>query len=553
MTGPAGTTNELGTESFWVTVNGEPYLFPITGQDATGQHIAFLAPLIFVSLRESQTGLQQVQQGYASDNDRRRCVVRGSKIAYADPAAGDTVLKTTSLYFTSEPVLTAGQQPQPPYVDAPFLPSLDAAAVTVPALSALLGNNSAVMINLYLPYLQDGLDPHAGVFAVVPGSGPPRRVPARTRAAASPSRTSRSARCRRARDWCPAPPTTRPAASCGPRRISARPTPCCSGRSTWAISSTWSRGSPTRRTNAPGDPHPRRPEPPPPHRAGHGHQLEPAAAAPSPQAGAGVTHRVQLRVGADPAGEDRAEARRHPAGFQGARPAHELPVDHVRGHRPGHRQDHLRLEQRRQVDGRPGPGQAARRSRSKVALAVHPDARRHPAAWPVRRLGAVDQAHARPQLEVSYTIGIPPITCGVFSLTNIAIMAGLDLPYLNGKPALEFAFASRNRPFLVTVEIFGGGGFVHVVLDADGVKMVEGAIEFGAQLLPRPRRGQRRRPRHGRHLLPAQGHLVGPDRLHRHRRRGVGSRDRVDLAGPEHQPELAASPDRATSSRGAPR
>ncbi len=31
----------------------------------------------------------------------------------------------------------------------------------------------------------------------------------------------------------------------------------------------------------------------------------------------------------------------------------------------------------------------------------------------------------------------------------------------------------------MTVEIFGGGGFVHVVLNADGVQMVEGAIEFG--------------------------------------------------------------------------
>ena len=83
-------------------------------------------------------------------------------------------------------------------------------------------------------------------------------------------------------------------------------------------------------------------------------------------------------------------------------------------------------------------------------------------------------------LSVSYTLGLPPITCGVFSLENIAIMAGLDLPYLDGKPAVEFAFATRARPFLVTVEIFGGGGFVHVVLDADGIKMVEGAIEFGA-------------------------------------------------------------------------
>jgi hypothetical protein len=67
----------------------------------------------------------------------------------------------------------------------------------------------------------------------------------------------------------------------------------------------------------------------------------------------------------------------------------------------------------------------------------------------------------------------------MFSLQNIAIMAGLDLPYVNGKPGFEFAFASRASPFLVTVEIFGGGGFVHVVLNADGVQMVEGAVEFG--------------------------------------------------------------------------
>jgi hypothetical protein len=82
-------------------------------------------------------------------------------------------------------------------------------------------------------------------------------------------------------------------------------------------------------------------------------------------------------------------------------------------------------------------------------------------------------------LKVSYTLGLPPITCGVFSLQNIAILAGVDLPYLDGKPAVEFGFASRSRPFLLTVEIFGGGGFVHLIVDADGVQMVEGALEFG--------------------------------------------------------------------------
>jgi len=82
-------------------------------------------------------------------------------------------------------------------------------------------------------------------------------------------------------------------------------------------------------------------------------------------------------------------------------------------------------------------------------------------------------------LRVTYTLGLPPITTGVFSLEHISIMAGLDLPYLDGKPAVEFAFATRARPFLLTVEIFGGGGFVHVVLDADGIRMIEGALEFG--------------------------------------------------------------------------
>src|SRR6202012_1379338 len=83
------------------------------------------------------------------------------------------------------------------------------------------------------------------------------------------------------------------------------------------------------------------------------------------------------------------------------------------------------------------------------------------------------------ELKGSYTLGLPPLTCGVFSLQHIAIMAGLDLPYLDGQPVVEFAFASRSKPFLLTVEIFGGGGFVHLIVGASGVQMVEGSLEFG--------------------------------------------------------------------------
>jgi hypothetical protein len=84
-------------------------------------------------------------------------------------------------------------------------------------------------------------------------------------------------------------------------------------------------------------------------------------------------------------------------------------------------------------------------------------------------------------VQVSYTLGLPPISIGVFSLEHISITTGLDLPYIDGKPAFEFAFAKRNAPFLITVECLGGGGFVHLVVDADGVEMVEGALEFGGK------------------------------------------------------------------------
>jgi hypothetical protein len=85
------------------------------------------------------------------------------------------------------------------------------------------------------------------------------------------------------------------------------------------------------------------------------------------------------------------------------------------------------------------------------------------------------------QIVVSYTLGLPSISVGVFSLEHISITTGLDLPYLDGQPGFEFAFAKRNSPFLITVECLGGGGFVHLIVNASGVQMVEGALEFGGE------------------------------------------------------------------------
>ena len=75
---------------------------------------------------------------------------------------------------------------------------------------------------------------------------------------------------------------------------------------------------------------------------------------------------------------------------------------------------------------------------------------------------------------------LPPASVGVFSLENIKLSAGLELPLLTGKPVVDFAFAERAHPFLLTVSLLGGGGFLHVQLDTEGMKMLEAAFEFGA-------------------------------------------------------------------------
>ena len=48
---------------------------------------------------------------------------------------------------------------------------------------------------------------------------------------------------------------------------------------------------------------------------------------------------------------------------------------------------------------------------------------------------------------------LPPAAVGVFSLENIKLAAGLELPLLTGKPLVDFSFAERAHPFLLTVSL----------------------------------------------------------------------------------------------------
>src|SRR5690606_17663130 len=69
-----------------------------------------------------------------------------------------------------------------------------------------------------------------------------------------------------------------------------------------------------------------------------------------------------------------------------------------------------------------------------------------------------------------YTLAVPSLGIGIFSLQNLSLSAQLSLPFV-GKPAsVRFAVSERHKPFLVSVTLFGGGGFFALALSANGLE-----------------------------------------------------------------------------------
>lgn len=83
-------------------------------------------------------------------------------------------------------------------------------------------------------------------------------------------------------------------------------------------------------------------------------------------------------------------------------------------------------------------------------------------------------------IAASYTLTLPPIAVGVFALANVSLSAGVELPFDDRPVRLRFAFCTRERPFLLTFSLFAGGGFFAVKVSANGLELVEAALEFGA-------------------------------------------------------------------------
>ncbi|WP_158756584.1 hypothetical protein [Streptomyces sp. NRRL S-475] len=89
------------------------------------------------------------------------------------------------------------------------------------------------------------------------------------------------------------------------------------------------------------------------------------------------------------------------------------------------------------------------------------------------------------EVRVRYALAVsPPPQLGVFVLQNLLLQAGITLSLGNDPVTVDFTFGTRDRPFLVTVMGFGGGGYLELGIraggDDSGLERFVGGIEFGA-------------------------------------------------------------------------
>lgn len=85
-------------------------------------------------------------------------------------------------------------------------------------------------------------------------------------------------------------------------------------------------------------------------------------------------------------------------------------------------------------------------------------------------------------ITASFSLSLPTVAVGVFSLQNMSLGASFILPFLVDPLSVRFNFCERQSPFLLTVSMFGGGGFFAITINPAGVQQLEASFEFGASL-----------------------------------------------------------------------
>ncbi|HYN67036.1 MAG TPA: hypothetical protein VES93_09120, partial [Ornithinibacter sp.] len=85
-------------------------------------------------------------------------------------------------------------------------------------------------------------------------------------------------------------------------------------------------------------------------------------------------------------------------------------------------------------------------------------------------------------LTAGFSLELPNLAIGVFSLSNMSLGADVRVPFLGETITVGFNFCTRERPFVLAVVFLGGGGWFLVRLSPKGLEVLELGLEAGAYL-----------------------------------------------------------------------
>lgn len=83
-------------------------------------------------------------------------------------------------------------------------------------------------------------------------------------------------------------------------------------------------------------------------------------------------------------------------------------------------------------------------------------------------------------VNANYSLALPNVGIGVFSLSNLSLSGAVNIPFDSSPVRVRFALCSQDNPFQLTIYVFGGGGFFSLAIGADGIEMIQVSLEFGA-------------------------------------------------------------------------
>lgn len=82
-------------------------------------------------------------------------------------------------------------------------------------------------------------------------------------------------------------------------------------------------------------------------------------------------------------------------------------------------------------------------------------------------------------INAGFSISLPDLSLGMVDLSGLALSAAVDVPFLGAPATATFSFASKEHPFTVSVSMFGGSGYITLVLGLQQVQQVTASVQFG--------------------------------------------------------------------------